>query len=288
MVDADALSHALDRVWHSAGADKGMDALNCVRLHSLGDTGLMAEAMNGYQYQNAVVARSVEASAGWSNALPLEGILLRRADASRLVTVLRSGFLGDTVLAHVVMKERAGKPSRPDDGDVAEQVPALIPSRLFLCGTKGTISFVLPAYCYPNTALFLDKLRDAKNTLTASAGELCSALRLLAVLTSSANRAVYIDLAPEEAVLSVTSCDLSGSFALDADCQGPLKRIAFPLSNLLTLARRFKKDEHLLFTMLSDEGPCLITGDQHPAEGTVIMPMKILDDDFRREVAHAG
>ncbi len=281
-VGVEALAVALESVYRSASDDKTMDALSCVRLRSRGQDGLLAEALNGHQYQNALVADTDTSCTGWAGTLPKDGILLRRTDVARLIPLLRSDFLGDNPVAHVEEKT-AERYDKVNGTTITEKSYV----RLYLRGSRGVVSLTLGRYSYPNTDDFVAKGRAASNSLTTKAGEMHSALRMLHELTDEYNRALYINATPAGAVLSVKSNDLGGDFILDAECQGPLARIAFPAKNLLALVREFKKDETVLFRMPSAEGPCLITGDLHPGQETVLMPMKIVDDDWKPEEAEA-
>lgn len=281
VVGVESLAVALESVYRSASDDDTMDALACVRLRSRGQDGILAEALNGHQYQNALAADSGPSCTGWTETLPQDGILLRRADVARLVPLLRSDFLGECPVANVEEKtvERYDKVNCT----VSTETSFV---RLHLRGTRGIVSLPLGRYKYPDTDGFVAKGRDATNSLATKADEMHSALRMLHELTDEHNRALYINATPAGAVLSVKSSDLGGDLILDAECQGQLSRIAFPAKNLLALVRAFKKDETVLFRMSSAEGPCLITGDQHPGQETVIMPMKIVED-WKPEEAEA-
>ncbi len=266
VVSTTSLADALDRVWRGASTDNFADALTCVRLCFREGEGLLAEALNGHQYLNALVPDFLASQAGWQALLPADGILLRSRHAGPLVPFLRSGLLGKSVTAHVEKQDKVF-------GSAKKNVPA----RLFLCGGRCVMSLPLESFDYPATESFVKAGRNAPGSLSASAGEILSALRMLAEMTDDINRCVHITPSPAGALLSVKNGDLGGDFLLAAEVRGAPQRIAFPAASLLSMVRAYNKDETILFRMTSAEGPCLITGDQHPGQETILMPMKTVD-----------
>lgn len=255
-LDAAALAAALAPVLRGVMSAVDMDSLSCVHLHTSAGGEVRVEAMDGHQYCACVLPGS-----GWGTMLPPAGILLKHWFARLLLRLLRSAYLGDNVRGGLVCGEKA------------------TPAWLHLCGDSGEVFIPLAHYTYPNTSDFLAKARTGTNTLTASGRELKRAFSLLAAFTTKTSREVSIIMeAGGATVQRAKGMDgIAVDVTLDAETSGNLRKIAFPAEALRDLLRHFGADETITLRMLGAESACLITGDAHPHEETVVMPIKITE-----------
>lgn len=272
------LAHVLRAVYQSSNSDTGVDILNCVHVRVVTQKqsllgGLFAEAMNGHQYQSCSVEDSLS---GWDAILPESGVFIRRQLVHKLLPFLRRGALGEHTTAVV------------EPGDAFSLFDK--PARLHLSGTGGTV--VIPLYVqkqpYLDTEYFREKARKGKNSIVTNAGDLRRALATVNAFDHDALRAV--SLLPGYGILEVyKKCngifdEAEARLKIPAECAGhpatPVPRIDFPSASLLALLRPFGADETVTLRITNADGPCLITGDKHPHEETVVMPMKIVDEEW--------
>ena len=266
-VDVAALALALGKVYGSSSDDEGMWVLNCVHLRAdvvAGTAGLLAEAMNGHQYQGSRIPAS-----GWANILPASGVLIRRKHVVRLLPILRRNILGEDVKATVVL------------GDVGSRADR--PLWLHLSGSRGMAQIPLYPEEYPNTESFLDKARKGGTSVIVTNRDLRRALTLVNAFDSTTDRSFTFQIEKESVVLH-RKCNASMESAkiwleIPAKCEGPLSRLAFSSGALLSLTRPFTADETIALRMSGPESPCLITGSDHHGDETILMPMKIVDEE---------
>lgn len=242
-VPVDKLRNALARVYKSCSDDPQHNGINCVRLLPQ-DGHVLVEALNGHMYRNSRFE-----SAGLAALLPEKGLLIRRANVAILLSILHSHVLGDNVT--VTLKKS-----------------------LCLRGTRGAVSIPLCRAQFPNTEQFMEKARNATNTIAVQADALRRALRLATQATSDYAR--HVRLTPSPAALTVRA----NAGGLDvrceelAVCKSEIRSILFPAAQLLGLLREYAAHESITLRMSGEKGPCLISGNYHAEQETLIMPMK--------------
>lgn len=260
--DVDGLRTAIASVLGSVAEDEDLVALSCVRVRTV-EGEVLAEGMNRYQYQSCRVA----VNGGLADLVPESGFLIRRAPAKRLLPLLNACFLGELCQVAIEYSQNERK----------------TPLRLYLGGEGGSVCVPLESFVYPKTD-FRDRCLESQSFARLPAGQFANALRVFSVVSTLTNGAVTLELDP---CLRLTMQHPSGYLTplsclsvLQAETGGSLKRIAFSAANLYRLVKSFAPDEEVCLRMSTKEGPCLVTGSEHPDLETVIMPMKIFDEEY--------
>jgi DNA polymerase-3 subunit beta len=119
--------------------------------------------------------------------------------------------------------------------------------------------------------------------LSLNRKECLEALDRLTIFNTDTDRCTYFDFNGNEAVLSARGQDTgSASEYLEVEYSGDISKIAFPTRNLMEILTHFAS-EKLEFTLTGAEGPCGIAGDEDREYTVLIMPMKIMEQQYYTE-----
>ncbi len=249
----DILQELIDKVLYCISDEEAGSAIACLCMKPRENGRVDVCGLNGHQF--AVTSFIHEELC---SRLPDEGLLLQR----KYVGELRKWLGNDEIELNITDK------------------------RLFLrSGNKQeTLSLPRSNYAYPDYMSFLSRLQgDGVSVLTLSRKECQEALDRLTIFNTDSDRCTYFDLSTNEAVLSAKGQD-TGSAAeyIEVSYAGSVNRIAFPTRNLMEILSHFESDE-LEFTLTGQEGPCGIHGKNDQQYTVLIMPMKIVEQEYYAE-----
>ena len=248
----DFLQELIDRVFFCISDDEGADGIACLCLKPRQDRLIDVCGLNNHQF--AVVTFTHDEL---HSCLPPEGLLVQK----KYVGELRKWLGTDEIELNI--KEK----------------------RLFLrsCDGRETISLPRSGYEYPDYLAFLARLSGENgqvSKLTLNRRECQAALDRLAIFNTDNDRCTYFDLHESEAVLSAQGQDTgSATESLEVIYNGSIERIAFPTRNMMEILTHFQS-EQLELTLTGAEGPCGINGRDDADYTVLIMPMKIVDQQY--------
>ena len=134
---------------------------------------------------------------------------------------------------------------------------------------------------YPNYNTFMSRLDTPDfSLLTINKQELKEALERLSVFCVDGRRFAIFNLSENELSLSVYGQnDAKGVETIEINYNSPIKKIGFPVKDVIAILDHFESDE-VSFKMTPNDGPCGITGKDDPDYEVLIMPMRSMDDDY--------
>lgn len=249
----DIFQEIIDKVFYCISDEEAGSAIACLYMKPKENGHVDVCGLNGHQF--AVTSFVHEELCG---RLPAEGLLIQR----KYVAELRKWLGTDEIELNITDK------------------------RIFLRNgsKKETLSLPRSNYVYPDYMAFLSRLQgDGASVLTLSRKECQEALDRLTIFNTETDRCTYFDLSTNEAVLSAKGQD-TGSAAeyIETKYAGTVNRIAFPTRNLMEILNHFTSEE-LEFTLTGTEGPCGVHGKDDHDYTVLIMPMKIVEQEYYAE-----
>jgi len=248
----DFFHEIIDRVAFCISDDEAADAIACLCLKPRADQRIDACGLNGHQFAVTTFAHDdLHAS------LPAEGLLIQK----KYVSELRKWLATDEIELSITEK------------------------RLFVRNGDGreTISLPRSGHTYPDYSTFLNRLSGsdgAVSHLNLDRRECQEALDRLSIFNTDNDRCTYFELHAQEAVLSASGQETgSATESLEVTYDGAIDRIAFPTKNLMDILTHYQS-EKLDLTLTGPEGPCGIGGSEDPDYSVLIMPMKIVAQQY--------
>lgn len=242
-VQAAVLSSMIERTMYAASVDETRYNLNGVYLEVLEDSGkIRMAATDGHRL--ALVDRNLTTDAGGLSS----GVIIPRKGLAELKRLVDEETADEIELAFEGNNGLARK------GDVT-LVMRLIE------GEFPNYRQVIPA--------------DQRTTLTLPVEELARAVRRVALLSSERSRAVKLELADNQLVISSSNPDLGDAREeLDVEYGGEALSIGFNAKYLQdALAATHSKEVNLSFQ--DDLSPARVTPTDDPDTLAVVMPMRI-------------
>ena len=248
----DFFQELIDRVFFCISDEEGADGLSCLCIKPRQDRRIDVCGLKNHQFSIVTFDHDELYS-----CLPTEGLLIQR----KYVSELRKWLGADEIELNIKDK------------------------RLFLRSHDGreTISLPRSGYSYPDYLAFLAKLSGEEgrvSKLVVSREEFLNALDRLSIFNTEKDRFTYFDLQATEVVLSAQGQDTgSATESLEATYEGFIDRIAFPTRDMMEILTHFKSKQ-LELTLTGTEGPCGVTGNEDNDYTVLIMPMKIMDQQY--------
>lgn len=243
----------IDKVSFSISDEDSADALGCLCLKPRGKGRIDICGLNGHQFAMASFINDM-----LEEKLPEKGLLIER----KYLAELRKWLGQDEIELKITEKYLYLK--REDAHEI--------------------LAVPRAHYEYPDYNVFMEKLNAPDlSHLALGRQDAMAALGRLVVFNTEQERAVALDLKPQEVKFSVKGSDMgSARESLEADYSGSLEYISLPTKSMLEIFGHFASDNvDLVFT--GQEGPCGITGADDPDYIVIIMPMKIARDSYYSE-----
>lgn len=159
--------------------------------------------------------------------------------------------------------------------------------RLFLRTSNGQENFSMPlsSYTYPDYNNFLTRLSSGDICrVQVNREELMDALDRLILFNSENNRCTYFLFnADGQLELSSQGQEVgSATEYLDVQREGEVDKIAFPTRSMIEILNHFESDTVKLI-ITGTEGPCGVQGEADKDYTVIIMPMKIVEEQYYSE-----
>jgi DNA polymerase-3 subunit beta len=249
----DIFQEIIDKVFYCISDEEAGSAISCLYMKAREGGRVDVCGLNGHQFAlTSFVEESLCA------ALPVEGLLIQR----KYVNELRKWLGTDEIEISITDK------------------------RLFLRNSNKQEMLSLPRsnHTYPDYMAFLSRLNNpGASKLNLSRKECFEALDRLTIFNTDTDRCTYFDFNGNEAALSARGQDTgSASEYLEVEYSGDISKIAFPTRALMEILTHFDSDQ-LEFTLTGTEGPCGITGKDDKEYTVLIMPMKIMEQQYYAE-----
>lgn len=250
---ADFLQEVIDRVSFCISDDEGSDAISCLYIQRSSDNYINICGLNGHQF---AITRFINTEL--AEKIPESGILIQK----KYITELRK-WLGD------------------------EEIEIAITEKKFFSRTinkQETISIPRALFTYPDYTAFLSRLEgDNMSLLKIQRKDCLEALDRISIFNTDSDRCTYFETNENEVTLSAQGQDTgSANEQLDALYNGTIQKIAFPTKNLMEILNHYQSPAVTL-TMSSVEGPCGIAGEEDKDYTVIIMPMKIVEQNYYTE-----
>ncbi len=248
----DFFQETIDRVAFCISDDEAADAIACLCLKPRSDKRIDACGLNGHQFAVTTFAHD-----DLHACLPAEGLLIQK----KYVGELRKWLATDEIEVNITEK------------------------RLFVRSGDGreTISVPRSGHTYPDYSAFLGRLSGAGGAVShlhLDRRECQDALDRLSIFNTDNDRCTYFELHQQEVVLSASGQETgSATESLEVTYDGSIERIAFPTRNLMDILTHYQS-ENLDLTLTGPEGPCGIGGGDDPDYTVLIMPMKIVAQQY--------
>lgn len=252
---ADFFQEAIDQVSFCISDDEGSDAISCLYIQNSNDGYINICGLNGHQF---AITRFINNEL--SEKIPQEGILIQK----KYITELRK-WLGDEEIEIAITEKK-----------------------LFVRSihSKETVSLPRALFTYPDYTAFLSKLTGENlSTLHIQRKDCLEALDRISIFNTDSDRCTYFEIQQKEVTLSAQGQDTgSANEQLDASFKGSINKIAFPTKNLMEIFNHYQSSA-ITLTMTTTEGPCGITGEEDKEYTVIIMPMKIVEQNYYTEEA---
>lgn len=252
---ADFFQEVIDRVSFCISDDEGSDAISCCYIQKSNDNYINVCGLNGHQF---ALTRFINNEL--SEKIPNEGILIPK----KYISELRK-WLGEAEIEVAITEKRFF--ARLIDG-------------------KETISVPRALFTYPDYTAFLTRLTgDNMSYLKIQRKDCLESLDRISIFNTEGDRCTYFDIKKNELVLFTQGQDTgSANEYLDVTYTGNINKIAFPTKNLMEIFNHFESST-ITLAMSSVEGPCGITGEEDKDYTVIIMPMKIVEQNYYTEEA---
>ncbi len=254
----DFLQELIDKISYCIGEEDTMEAIACMSLKPLAidsaeEKYVEACGLNGHQFAMYRFQHD-----DLYAMLPEEGALIQR----KYLSELRKWLSTDEIELNTSNK------------------------RLFFrtADKRETFSLPLSFYQFPDYHNFLVKLdTDETSKLISDRAEMIDALERLLIFNTENNRCTYLSFQPKEIELTTQGQEVGTAMeTLEVEFEGDLKKIAFPTRNLIEIMNHYES-ESLTFTLTGPEGPCGLRGGDDKDYLVIIMPMKIVDEEYYSE-----
>ena len=248
----DFLHEIIDRVSFCISDDEAADAIACLCLKPRADKRIDACGLNGHQFAVTTFAHD-----DLHACLPADGLLIQK----KYVSELRKWLATDEIELNITDK------------------------RLFVRSgdNREMISLPRSGHSYPDYSAFLGRLSGAGGEVShlhLDRRECQDSLDRLSIFNTDNDRCTYFELHAQEAVLSASGQDTgSATESLEVGYDGSIERIAFPTRSLMDILTHYQS-EKLDLTLTGAEGPCGIGGADDPDYTVLIMPMKIVPQQY--------
>ena len=114
---------------------------------------------------------------------------------------------------------------------------------------------------FPDCKVFLDKVSRDTSTITVSRENLLMALKRICIVDSDIDNAIAFSF-KDDNLHCETKAESNGDIAEDIEIEytGNIKVISFRTKNLIEILEKLSDSQDVKFSMTSETGPCLITG----------------------------
>lgn len=245
----------MDRVSYCIDEEDSSDPLGCLFMKHTGQGKIAMCGLNGHQFG---LVNFINDSL--AEKLPEKGLLIER----KYLPEIRKWLSPDEIELHITDKYIYLKKENACE----------------------TLSVPRAHYDYPDFNVFMEKLEvENVSRLTMARQEAAEAYARLLVFYSEQDRAVNMELKPEELTLLVRAGEVgSARESLEVEYKGDIDRIAFPTKDLVEIFSHFVSDDiNMVFSGI--EGPCGITGSGEGDKDyiVIIMPMKVPNGAYYSE-----